>query len=72
MRVLVTGTSPTTVQAKVWPTGTTEPATWQAAATDSTAGLQAAGSVGVQAYLSGSATATLVTRFDNFVARPAQ
>ena len=52
----VTGTSPTTVRAKVWSAAGSEPATWTKTATDSTAGLQAAGRVGFHSYLSGSAT----------------
>ncbi|WP_285706002.1 LamG-like jellyroll fold domain-containing protein [Microtetraspora sp. NBRC 16547] len=56
VRLQVVGTSPTTVQAKMWPAGQTEPATWQVSATDSTAGLQAPGGVGFGAFLSGTAT----------------
>jgi hypothetical protein len=52
----ITGTSPTTTNFKVWPTTTTEPTGWQLTATDNTAALQAAGSVGFAAYLSASAT----------------
>src|SRR6185437_2118293 len=43
VRVQVFGTSPTTIRARVWKVGATEPATWQASVTDSTAALQAAG-----------------------------
>lgn len=60
VRVQVTGTSPTTIRAKVWKLGTTEPATWQRSITDATAALQAAGGVGVSIYVSGSATNTPV------------
>jgi hypothetical protein len=52
----VSGTSPTTVQANVWRDGVAEPGGWLLGATDGTAGLQRAGSVGVLAYLSGTAT----------------
>lgn len=73
VRLQVYGTSPTTIRARVWKVGTTEPTTWQASKTDSTAGLQVAGSVGLRAYLSGTATDTpLTTKFDNFVVSPAQ
>ena len=72
MRVQVFGTSPTTVRARIWPAGTTEPATWTASATDATAALQAPGIVGLQSYLSSSATAGVVTRFDDYVVRPVQ
>lgn len=56
VRLQVTGTSPTTVRAKVWKNGAVEPATWQKSVTDSTAGLQSAGSIGLYSYLSSSAT----------------
>ncbi|WP_223692385.1 LamG domain-containing protein [Leifsonia poae] len=73
VRVQVYGTSPTTVRARVWAVGATEPTTWQTSVTDSTATLQVAGSVGLRAYLSGTATtAPLTTKFDNFVVSPAQ
>ncbi|WP_255557301.1 PKD domain-containing protein [Paeniglutamicibacter sp. Y32M11] len=66
MRVQATGTSPTTIRAKLWERGTSEPATWQASATDTTAGLQVAGGVGLFAYVSGSATNTpLVITLDD-------
>ncbi len=56
IRVAVTGTSPTTVQAKVWQVGQTEPAAWQASATDSSTNLQTPGGIGIYSYVSGSAT----------------
>ncbi|MCU1510024.1 MAG: cell surface protein [Glaciihabitans sp.] len=69
VRLLVTGSSPTTLKAKVWKAGTTEPATWQKTATDSTAGLQAAGRIGFYSYLSGSSTnAPANTIWDNLSA----
>ena len=72
MRVQVIGTSPTTIRAKVWPTGTAEPASWHITTTDSSASLQVAGSVGLQSYLSASATnAPIAVRFDNFIATTA-
>ncbi|MEO6531348.1 MAG: PKD domain-containing protein, partial [Specibacter sp.] len=66
MRLQVTGTSPTTVRAKIWANGQAEPATWQASVTDATAGLQQAGGVGLGAYLAGSATTAVTTSFDNY------
>jgi hypothetical protein len=57
----VTGTSPTTTQLKVWPDGAPEPTTWLRSATDSFAGLQAPGAVGIRTYLSGSATVFPIT-----------
>jgi PKD repeat protein len=70
MRVQVTGTNPTTIRARVWPDGASEPTTWTASATDATAALQAPGTVGLQSYLSSSATAGVVTRFDDYLVRP--
>lgn len=70
LRVEVTGTAPTTLRAKTWRTGSTEPGTWSVTATDATAGLQDAGSVGLLSYLSGSATnAPVLARFDNLDVR---
>ncbi|WP_104091171.1 PKD domain-containing protein [Arthrobacter sp. GMC3] len=66
MRLQVTGTSPTTVQGKIWQVGQSEPASWQASITDSTSGLQQAGSVGLGAYLAGTATTAVTTSFDNY------
>lgn len=72
LRVQATGSSPTTVRARVWPHGTAEPSSWQRSVTDSTAGLQEAGSVGVYGYLSGSASVTpVVIRFDDLKATSA-
>ena len=52
LRVQAIGSNPTTVRARAWLAGTAEPTTWQASATDSTAGLQGSGSVGLRTYLS--------------------
>ena len=51
LRVQTKGTSPTTLRANLWKTGTTEPTTWQLTATDSTSGLQVPGAVGLATYL---------------------
>jgi hypothetical protein len=67
VRVQTTGTAPTTVRAKVWKAGTPEPTTWLRSATDTTAGLQTAGRVGVGAYLSSTATSSLKLGLDSFV-----
>ena len=67
VRVQATGTSPTTVRAKVWKHGTSEPSTWQVSATDSTGPLQAVGGVGLVAYVSGTVTnLPLTVAFDAF------
>ena len=69
-RVVTVGNS-TTLQAKVWRTSPDEPTAWNVTTTDSTAGLQTAGGVGVYSYLSGSATnGPVVAKFAEFVVRP--
>ncbi|HYI32877.1 MAG TPA: metallophosphoesterase [Glaciibacter sp.] len=60
VRMQVTGTQPTTLRAKVWKAGTTEPATWQREAVDATSGLQKAGALGINLYVSNSSTSTPV------------
>ncbi|WP_104192311.1 glycoside hydrolase family 88 protein [Cryobacterium sp. Y82] len=50
LRLQVTGASPTAIRAKVWKVGTAEPSTWQVTKTDSTAGLQSVGSIGLMVY----------------------
>jgi PKD repeat protein len=71
VRTQVTGTNPTTVRVRVWPAGTTEPTSWAVSATDATAALQAPGSFGLVAYLSGSATnAPMTASFDNLTVGP--
>ncbi len=69
LRVRVSGSGTTTVDARAW-TGTTEPSTWTLTRTDATAALQGPGAVGVSAYLSGSATAAVPVRVTAFSARP--
>ncbi len=66
LRLETEGASPTTVRAKVWPVSGTEPATWMTTASDSTAGLQTAGTAGLDLYTSSSATTTSVLAFDRF------
>lgn len=66
VRVLVTGTTPSTIRAKVWPAAAAEPPAWQLTASDSAAGFGSAGGVGINAYLSSSATnAPITTAFDD-------
>ncbi|MEY9954283.1 PKD domain-containing protein, partial [Leifsonia sp. EB34] len=63
----------TTMNAKVWDASQAEPATWQVTATSTTAAMQPAGSVGVVAYVSSSATdPTTNVTVDNFSAKTAQ
>jgi fibronectin type 3 domain-containing protein len=56
VRFAVTGSNPTTLAAKAWLSTAAEPSSWQVTATDSTPALQKAGTPGMGAYLSGSAT----------------
>ena len=71
LRVEAIGTSPTTLRAKVWRVGTTEPTAWLVSTSDSTTALQSAGSTGLVSYLSGSATnAPVRAIFDNYVVQP--
>jgi hypothetical protein len=66
LRFQAVGASPTTLNAKVWKVGTSEPGAWQNTTTDNTSALQGAGAVGVRAYLAGAATNPPVTAsFDN-------
>src|SRR5439155_1734486 len=69
VRVQAIGTSPTTINAKVWKTGTAEPAGWQKTASDTTAALQAAGGSGLGSYLGSAATSPVTVSFDDFLAR---
>jgi hypothetical protein len=60
------GTGTTTIQAKLWRTGESEPAAWQIVSTDATPGLQVAGSVAVHTNRGGAATSAGTFTFDNF------
>ncbi|MFZ1287810.1 MAG: PKD domain-containing protein [Candidatus Phosphoribacter sp.] len=69
IRVQVYGSSPTTVRAKAWNASQAEPSTWLVTATDATAGLQGAGSVGLSTYYSSGATnSPLVLAVDDLIA----
>ena len=70
VRVQVSGTGTTALTATVWKAGTTEPATPTVSRTDTTASLQAPGSVGLFGYLSGSATAAVRAGFTSFTVSP--
>ncbi len=56
VRTRATGTSPTTLRMRVWKVGTPEPTSWLLTATDSSAALQTAGSVGLSSYIPASIT----------------
>ncbi|MCV2395823.1 PKD domain-containing protein [Actinotalea sp. M2MS4P-6] len=65
VRVQADGTSPTTVRAKVWKVGSTEPDAWQVETTDTTAGLQTTGGIGFQSYLTSSAASPVSITVDD-------
>jgi hypothetical protein len=70
VRLQVEGTGTTTLRLKVWLATGTEPADWQVVRTDTTSALQAAGSVALTTYLSGSATnAPVIAKFDDFAVK---
>jgi PKD repeat protein len=71
VRVRVSGTGTTSVSGSVWADGAAEPATPQLVRTDTTAALQAPGSVGLAAYSSGTATAPVAVRVTALEVRPA-
>jgi PKD repeat protein len=68
VRVRVVGTGTTQLAASVWAHGATEPGTPTVSRTDDTGSLQVAGSVGLSAYLYGSATAPNTVTFSRFAA----
>ena len=73
VRAQAFGTSPTTFRVKVWASGGEEPTVWTSSVTDSTAGLQVAGGLGLRTYLSGSATnAPVFGLFDDLSVSPTQ
>jgi hypothetical protein len=68
--VQVSGTGTTNLAATVWADGSAEPAVPTVSRTDTTAALQAPGSVSLAAYLSSSATAPVDLRFTGFTVAP--
>ncbi|SFT69773.1 PKD domain-containing protein [Geodermatophilus amargosae] len=64
VRFETAGTGTTTLRVKAWATGTAEPAAWALVRTDDAAVLQRAGTVLLDAYVSGTATAATAVRFD--------
>jgi hypothetical protein len=65
VRLDLSGSGTTTLRAKAWATGSTEPTGWQLTATDTTAALQKAGGLEIQLYNSSTATATQTIKIDN-------
>jgi hypothetical protein len=66
VRVQVSGTGTTQIGASVWPAGGTEPATRSMVRSDTTAVLQAAGSVGLLVHRPSGTTAATTVRFTSF------
>ncbi|WP_212719536.1 PKD domain-containing protein [Blastococcus sp. CCUG 61487] len=69
VRFRVTGSGTAQLAATVWAEGSPEPTTPTVTRTDATASLQAAGAVGLSAYLAGNATAPTAVRFTGFTVR---
>ncbi|PRY49342.1 PKD domain-containing protein [Geodermatophilus tzadiensis] len=65
------GTGTTTLRAKLWATGTAEPAAWLLTRTDATAALQRPGALYLYEYVSGSATRTSTVSVDDLWVGPA-
>jgi N-acetylneuraminic acid mutarotase len=65
LRVQAEGANPTTVRARAWKAGTTEPSSW-AVNTTTTVGPQTAGSIGVRTLNQGATSTTI--SFDDLVA----
>jgi Malectin domain/Kelch motif/Cep192 domain 4 len=63
LRVQAEGVNPTTIRAKAWKAGAAEPSAWMVTASDTTAALQTAGTLGIRTLNSTSAVTTL--SFDN-------
>ena len=69
VRMQTTGSSPTTLKVKAWPTGTPEPSDWTVERTDTTPALATIDGIGIRGYLSSNATNTpITTRLDNLTA----
>jgi hypothetical protein len=66
LRVQAEGANPTTIRARAWKFGTSEPASWQATASNNTSGLQTAGWIGVRAV--NQSAAAMTVSFDNLAA----
>ena len=69
LRAQVTGANPTTIKVRTWRDGDAEPSTWQFTATNSLAALQAAGGVGLAAYVgTGTSNVPVTFAFDDLIA----
>jgi PKD repeat protein len=73
VRLQAVGSSPTTLQAKVWAASGTEPGTWQKSVTDSATAQQSPGAIGLAVTVSSSNTAVpLTATFRDFSAATPQ
>jgi hypothetical protein len=71
MRVVVTGSNPTTIMVKVWNASASQPAAFNVVRTDAQAAIQGAGSIGLATALSATSTnAPVLFTFDNLSAQP--
>ena len=71
VRLQVSGTGTTALKTKVWRATDAEPAAWNSQASDTTAGLQVAGGLGLQSYTSSTVGNTpAVVKFDNLTVFP--
>ena len=71
VRLQVAGTGTTALKTKVWRATDAEPAAWNSQASDTTAGLQVAGGLGLQSYTSSTVGNTpAVVKFDNLTVFP--
>lgn len=69
MRFQTSGSSPTTLKAKLWEDGWKEPLDWQTTATDSESILQSASYIGLKNFVGSGATNTpIVFTFDDYTA----
>jgi len=68
VRAQVVGTNPTVIRGKAWLTGTPEPEDWLVDTSDTSSALQAAGTVGVRAFLGQAATVATTFSVDDFKA----
>jgi PKD repeat protein len=69
LKLSVTGTSPTTVAAKIWKDGSAEPSGWRLTANDTAAAMQASGGLGMKVYVgAASSNAQTTFSFDDYKA----
>ncbi len=66
LKMRVTGTKPTKIEARIWKDGSSEPSVWQLSRTDATAALQSAGYVGLHAAHASGTPGTIEVLFDSF------